>query len=195
MFNLPSIVIISYGDIQAHQCWQGDSDGYQSKHDKSVPARFTYLGPIYDVERAKLLYMEEFAIVEKDDALILYMDNQVGFAVSIGIAYLARDGGQVLPIAEQYRPDVDMGMGGVATGELDNLHVPVQINKDKVRLCFGAVVVTHDGIHLRGAWVAVVQVVLVDAPPGAQGTQGHYKHNRDHHADQNCDQREAVWLA
>ena len=111
------------------------------------------------------LWPERRPIIDIHDLLILDMHNQIGFAVAVDVADLAGDGGEILAVAEEDRSHVDVGMRYVAAGDLDDLDVAVQVEKDKVRWIGRAIAVTHYRVQLRGAWATVAQIVLVDVPP------------------------------
>lgn len=111
------------------------------------------------------------AIVDKDNRLILHMDDHIGSAISVYIAKLAGYGDQVAAAANERRPGIDESVSCIPTGELNNNDTAVQIHKDKVRGPARAILVSHHGVYLVGARHAIGHVVLVQLPPGTKGVK------------------------
>src|SRR5438132_567850 len=104
-------------------------------------------------------------LVDEHDALLLDVDHHIWFAIAIHVLERQRDGCFILPIAKQNRPRVDHGMRTVPTRALDDLHVTVQIDGDKMARISCRVVVSNDGICLERARPAVAPVILGHLPP------------------------------
>jgi len=60
------------------------------------------------------------------------MDFHIGLTIPVHVHKGQRDGRQVLPIPDQGRAAVDERPGGVASGHLNDEHMPVQVQGDEM---------------------------------------------------------------
>src|ERR1700680_953497 len=88
-------------------------------------------------------------LVDVDQRLILDMHNHIRLAVAVYITELSRHRRQVLPISKQRWAAVDTRMRRISTRHLNDHHVAIQINKNKMRWVSGTVVVTYDRVNLE----------------------------------------------
>jgi hypothetical protein len=56
------------------------------------------------------------------------------------------------------RANIHSGMGGIPTGQFNDLDLPLQVEGDEVARR-AARFMPHKGIHLKGAWPPVMQIV------------------------------------
>src|SRR5579883_598988 len=129
-----------------------------------------------------LKWTESGAIIDKNDCLILKMHDHIEPAIAVDILKLASHRNQVAAIAKERRASIDRGVGWISAGELDNHDMAVQILKDKMRRLARAILVSHHGIYLKGAWPAIGHIVLMQLPPGAKGAKAKKEAQRQYHS-------------
>src|SRR6266567_109744 len=106
--------------------------------------------------------------VHKRGALLSIEQEHIQLAVSIEIAKREGDRHQVLPWPVKDRACIEYGFTRVSPWELDHLQVTVQIEREKMA-CARPMPDRH--IHLEGAWISIVHLILVALPPGESQVQ------------------------
>src|SRR5579859_7785615 len=129
---------------------------------------------------AASLRMEISAIVDQHNLLILDMEDEIFMAILV--TDLAGDRGKVLTIAEEDRTHIDAGTRGIAARNLDDFYMTIKIEQNKMRRILRAIIMTHHGIHLEGAGATVVDIGLIELPPGEQAAESEQQHDSDGHA-------------
>jgi hypothetical protein len=110
--------------------------------------------------------------VDEHKRLITDVDQHVELTVSVHVLEAERNGGEVVSLTVELRPGVDHGFGTVARRTLDNLHLMVQVQGEKVARCL-TVIMTHPLIDLEGARPSKLPVVLGALPPRKQQRHQH----------------------
>src|SRR5713101_2768813 len=100
-------------------------------------------------------------IINVDQRLILNMHDHIWPAVAVYVSKFSSYRRQVLPIAKQCRAIVDTRLRGVSTWHLDNQHVAIQIEKDKMRGISHAVIMADHCINLKSSGATVSHILLV----------------------------------
>src|SRR5713226_309160 len=104
-------------------------------------------------------------IVQKDVMGLLHVHDHVQLPVAVNVPETECDGCEVLPVSNQGRHKVYLGFCCVSPWKLDDLYMPVDIDSDKMTWMGRTISMTHNHIRLIGSGSAIVQVVLIAAPP------------------------------
>src|SRR5579875_191655 len=108
-------------------------------------------------------------------------DDHLRLAVPARLFERECDRLKVLSRSQEVRARIDFRFGGIAAGELDDLHLAAQVERDKMAWMCRRVGVSNDGIHLKGPGIAIVQRILRHLPPvGKLGEQHPAKHHKQH---------------
>src|SRR5712692_5638635 len=109
---------------------------------------------------------------------LLHVHDHVQLPVAVYVPETEGDGCEVLSISNQGRHKIYLGFCCVSPWKLDDLYVPVDIDSDKVTWMGRTISMTHNHIRLIGSGSAIVQVVLIGAPPVQQ--KRHHDETREH---------------
>jgi hypothetical protein len=117
-------------------------------------------------------------VVDVDDLGILEVNHQIRSVIASDIDKAQRHWHQVRVCTIELRPDEDTRFGGVTPWELDDLDVPMQVERDKMAWIARRVVMTDNGIGLKRSGASIVQIVPRGIPPADR--HGHQCPQREH---------------
>src|SRR6266487_3515719 len=79
------------------------------------------------------------------------------------------------------RPQIDLRVRGIPRRQFDDLDLAVQVEGDEMARMGGTIALAYHRIHLRGAWVAVVQAIKARSNPANKKlTEPDDHHGQDH---------------
>src|SRR5260370_3987911 len=126
--------------------------------------------------------------IQKRGDLISIEQEHIQFAVSIEIAKREGDRHQVMPRPVKDRACIEYGFTCVSPWKLDHLQMTVQIEREKMA-CARPMPYRH--IHLEGAWISIVHLILVALPPGESqvhpSPSGYHHHHGQPHVHEPMD--------
>src|SRR6266851_571844 len=99
--------------------------------------------------------------INKNNCLILHMDDEVGPAIPVDITEFAGDGYEVGATAKERRTGIDNRVSCIPAGEFYDDHVAIHIQKNEVRRFACAVLVPYYCVYLIGTRHAICRVFLM----------------------------------
>ncbi len=114
---------------------------------------------------------ERSILVDEDKVTIGDIDDHVELAVAAHIQEGEGHYGQVLSLADQGRAEVDFGLRGIPSWELDHLDMTVEVDSNEMAGVAGGVGMSDHPVDLVGPRTAVVPVILGHLPPRGEQAQ------------------------
>src|SRR6266568_3442085 len=114
---------------------------------------------------------ERSILVDEDKVTIGDIDDHVELAVAAHIQGGEGHYGQVLSLADQGRAEVDFGLRGIPSWELDHLDMTVEVDSNEMAGVAGGVGMSDHPVDLVGPRTAVVPVILGHLPPRGEQAQ------------------------
>ena|SRR5579871_191844 len=127
------------------------------------------------------------AIVAEDDLAVLDVNNHIELFIVVHIAESQRDRYLVIARCNEVWPDILVRLGGVASWQLDDDHLPVQVEGDEMAGVLRAVIMANNLVGLEEARIAIDDIVVLARAPGQDGREGDPQRQRRHHADAHVD--------
>src|SRR5437016_14630394 len=93
------------------------------------------------------------------------MYDHVRLAIAIHVSKLRSNWRQILTITKQGRTIIDARTRRISPRQFDDHHMPVEVDKDKVRGIARAIVVAYYSINLKAARPTIFHVILVHLHP------------------------------